>query len=285
MDMSGMDHMSSTSSNMSMSMKMYFHGTIGGDMLWFASWMPSSAGATVGVCIGLFILAIFERYLIAFRRACDAAWRKGQVGYVRPSSNGPLTSSSAKSTSLSPPVLLNRRSSNKKEDVLFTPSAYAFESNHDGAVEPVAPYSPSVLAVRDSQEGSSAPSYTHSQQGQTQAQGQSEKGIACNPCAEERVAEIERYKEKAVETGVTHSHLPKAVRRSLDPGREGRWSRPFRLAVDIPRGLLQALQTFIHYLLMLVVMTFNIWWMISVVIGCGVGEMLFGRFGSSHVGH
>ncbi|KIR28496.1 hypothetical protein I307_05928 [Cryptococcus deuterogattii 99/473] len=187
MDMSGMGHMSSTSSNMSMSMKMYFHGTIGGDMLWFASWMPSSAGATVGVCIGLFILAIFERYLIAFRRACDAAWRKG----------------------------------------------------------------PSVLAVRESQEGSSAPSYTHSQQGQTQAQGQSELGMACNPCAEERVAEIERYKEKAVETGVTHSHLPKAVRRSLDPGREGRWSRPFRLAVDIPRGLLQALQTFIHYLLML----------------------------------
>lgn len=176
--------------------------------------------------------------------------KRRQVGYVRPSSNGPLTSSSAKSTSLSPPVLLNRRSFNKKEDVLFTPSAYAFESNHDGAVEPVAPYSPSVLAVRDSQEGSSAPSYTHSQQGQTQAQGQSEKGIACDPCAEERVAEIERYKEKAVETGVTHSHLPKAVRRSLDPGREGRWSRPFRLAVDIPRGLLQALQTFIHYLLM-----------------------------------
>lgn len=176
--------------------------------------------------------------------------KRRQVGYVRPSSNGPLTSSSAKSTSLSPPLLLNRRSSNKKEDVLFAPSAYAFESNHDGAVEPVAPYSPSVLAVRDSQEGSSAPSYTHSQQGQTQAQGQSEKGIACDPCAEERVAEIERYKEKAVETGVTHSHLPKAVRRSLDPGREGRWSRPFRLAVDIPRGLLQALQTFIHYLLM-----------------------------------
>lgn len=176
--------------------------------------------------------------------------KRRQVGYVRPSSNGPLTSSSAKSTSLSPPVLLNRRSSNRKEDVLFTPSAYAFESNHDGAVEPVAPYSPSVLAVRDSQEGSSAPSYTHSQQGQTQAQGQSETGIACKPCAEERVAEIERYKEKAVETGVTHSHLPKAVRRTLDPGREGRWSRPFRLAVDIPRGLLQALQTFIHYLLM-----------------------------------
>lgn len=280
-----MDHMSSTSSNMSMSMKMYFHGTIGGDLLWFASWMPSSAGATVGVCIGLFILAIFERYLVAFRRACDAAWRRGQVGYVRPCSNGPLVFSSGKSTSLPPPVLFNRRSSTKKEKDVYnplTPSDYALESNQDGSVEPVTPYTPSIHALRESQEGSSAPSYAHSQQGQAQAQG---SGVGCDPCAEGRVAEIERCKEKAVERGLVHSHLPKAVRRSLDPGREGRWSRPFRLAVDVPRGLLQALQTLIHYLLMLVVMTFNIWWMISVVIGCGVGEMLFGRFGSSHVGH
>ena len=29
-------------------------------------------------------------------------------------------------------------------------------------------------------------------------------------------------------------------------------------------------------------MTFNIWFVISVVIGAGVGEMLFGRFGAGH---
>jgi hypothetical protein len=34
----------------------------------------------------------------------------------------------------------------------------------------------------------------------------------------------------------------------------------------------------------LVVMSFNIWWIISVVLGAGVGEMLFGRFGSGASG-
>lgn len=34
----------------------------------------------------------------------------------------------------------------------------------------------------------------------------------------------------------------------------------------------------------LVVMSFNIWWVMSVVIGAGVGETMFGRFGSG-VGH
>ena len=48
-------------------------------VLWFSSWVPASAGATVGVCIALFVFAIIERYLMAFRRACDVAWQKGYV--------------------------------------------------------------------------------------------------------------------------------------------------------------------------------------------------------------
>lgn len=77
-------------------MKMYFHGSIGTDsqfsfmgpsrttltddsVLWFESWMPNSAGATVGVCIALVMLAVFERYLMALRGACDVSWRKGSV--------------------------------------------------------------------------------------------------------------------------------------------------------------------------------------------------------------
>lgn len=49
---------------------------------------------------------------------------------------------------------------------------------------------------------------------------------------------------------VSHPHLPRAVQRGMDPGRGGRWSRPFRWGVDLPRGILQSLQTLIHYLLM-----------------------------------
>lgn len=35
----------------------------------------------------------------------------------------------------------------------------------------------------------------------------------------------------------------------------------------------------------LVAMTFNIWWILSVVIGSGVGEIMFGRFGPSSADH
>ncbi|WVQ81102.1 hypothetical protein IAT38_003224 [Cryptococcus sp. DSM 104549] len=258
-----MDDMSSTGSNSTMSMKMYFHGTLGTDMLWFASWMPTSAGATVGVCIGLFLLAIFERYLIAFRRACDAAWRRGQIGYTRPTSTGhlpPATSSpTTGATTATAPGTLARRSSTLKG--AYDPVSVDTEG------EPVTPYTPGSAGSSKEASGS-APSYS-APPGSAEL---SRQGSAVG----QRVTQ-----EKVGE----HSHLPRAVRRSLDPGREGRWSRPFRWAVDLPRGLLQSLQTLIHYLLMLVVMTFNIWWIIAVVVGSGVGEMLFGRFGSSHAGH
>lgn len=76
------------------------------------------------------------------------------------------------------------------------------------------------------------------------------------------------------------AYLPPAVRTTLDPARAGRWSRPFRLGTDVPRGLLYMLLSIIHFALMLVVMTFQLWWIISVIVGLGVGEMLFGRFGA-----
>ncbi|WWD06865.1 hypothetical protein V865_004962 [Kwoniella europaea PYCC6329] len=249
--MSGMDDMSSTSAMGDM--KMYFHGSIGTDMLWFASWMPTSAGATVGVCIGLFLFAVFERYLVAFRRACDAAWRKGQLGYHRPVTSGSIpftsstTTSSGNTTSLPPqPILTSRRSNNENE-----------KEKDDNTLPSSSTTSYPVLRAEGY--GDSIPSYSPDPNGNGNANGTGNSH--------------------------THNHLPKAVRRTLDPAREGRWSRPFRWSVDIPRGLLHALQTLVHYLLMLVVMTFNIWWIISVVVGSGVGEMLFGRFGSSHSGH
>nr|XP_018259286.1 uncharacterized protein I303_08214 [Kwoniella dejecticola CBS 10117]OBR81444.1 hypothetical protein I303_08214 [Kwoniella dejecticola CBS 10117] len=263
--MSGMDDMSSTGSG-SMSMKMYFHGSIGTDMLWFASWMPTSAGATVGVCIGLFLLAVFERYLVAFRRACDASWRKGLLGYAKPVSEGyipSLSSSSGSTSSLNThtqaqEVLTSRRSNNGKDQE---------KEGYELTIPTTSSYAVPLSSGRDGISFGSAPSYSpnldNELNGKEQISG----------------------RENKQDWNQHYPHLPKAVRKSLDPGREGRWSRPFRWGVDLPRGLLQALQVLIHYLLMLVVMTFNIWWIISVVVGSGVGEMLFGRFGSSHVGH
>ena len=51
---------------------------------------------------------------------------------------------------------------------------------------------------------------------------------------------------QSVEEGI--SYLPAAVQRNL--ARRAEWSRPFRWAIDVPRGLLQCLQTLLHYLLM-----------------------------------
>jgi solute carrier family 31 (copper transporter), member 1 len=57
------------------SMIPYLHFTPG-DTLWFLGWVPQSAGAMVGACIGLFILALVERWVAACRAVMEAHWSK-----------------------------------------------------------------------------------------------------------------------------------------------------------------------------------------------------------------
>ncbi|KAJ7722396.1 copper transporter [Mycena metata] len=45
------------------------------DTLWFNGWTPHSAGAMVGACIGLFFLAIADRWLAVVRATMTAKWR------------------------------------------------------------------------------------------------------------------------------------------------------------------------------------------------------------------
>ena len=52
----------------------------------------------------------------------------------------------------------------------------------------------------------------------------------------------------------------------------------FVLAHDIPRGLIHAVQSALELLFMLVAMTFQVGFIISVVVGLGVGETMFGRY-------
>jgi len=54
-------------------MIMYLHFTIG-DNLWFLGWAPSTAGAMAGACIGLFMLATAERWLVAMRGVMEEHW-------------------------------------------------------------------------------------------------------------------------------------------------------------------------------------------------------------------
>ncbi|KAF6766266.1 Ctr copper transporter family-domain-containing protein [Ephemerocybe angulata] len=77
MDM-GHDHTSTTSSTSSAisheGMTPYLHFTPG-DVLYFSAWTPSSPGAMVGACIGLFMLALFERWFAALRGVFEHHWK------------------------------------------------------------------------------------------------------------------------------------------------------------------------------------------------------------------
>ncbi|KAH9921949.1 Ctr copper transporter [Epithele typhae] len=53
---------------------------------------------------------------------------------------------------------------------------------------------------------------------------------------------------------------------------------PFIPSHDIPRGALFAFQALLYYLLMLAVMTFQAGFIIAIVGGLMIGEVLFGRF-------
>ncbi|KAF9446920.1 Ctr copper transporter [Macrolepiota fuliginosa MF-IS2] len=48
----------------------------GGDVLWFQGWVPQSHGAMAGTCIGIFLLALFDRWLAAMRAAAEVYWGK-----------------------------------------------------------------------------------------------------------------------------------------------------------------------------------------------------------------
>ncbi|KAI9442854.1 CTR copper uptake transporter [Lactarius psammicola] len=55
-------------------MVMYLHFALGDD-LWFLGWAPRTAGAMFGACIGLFMLAVAERWLSAMRAVMEGHWR------------------------------------------------------------------------------------------------------------------------------------------------------------------------------------------------------------------
>ncbi|KAN0080374.1 CTR copper uptake transporter [Tylopilus felleus] len=79
---------------------------------------------------------------------------------------------------------------------------------------------------------------------------------------------------------------PESSPRSLSPStpEKSKWRLPpFVPEFDITRGVLYAAQSFVKILLMLAVMTFQLAFILSIAIGSGVGETLYGRFSlSSH---
>jgi len=172
-------------------MKPYLHFTTG-DMLWFMGWTTVSKGSLAGACIGLFLLAIVDRWIAACRSLMEVHWRK---------------------------------------------RAQTLIANKCNAAGPAAL--------------STAPTFA-----------------------------TEKDKELNVDISLAEAlpSLPEKypVQRSLV--QTLRSIPPFIPSHDIPRGIIHATQALLAYAFMLAAMTFQASFVISISIGLGVGEMLFGRY-------
>ncbi|KAF8147882.1 CTR copper uptake transporter [Crassisporium funariophilum] len=152
----------------------YLHFTPG-DSLWFLGWVPKSNGAMGGACVGLFMLALVDRWLAAIRATAESFWgRSARIAYTNH---------------------LNAALAGSKSD------------------------DPSELSLKSS------------------------------------------IRRSTITSTLTLRTVP-----------------PFILHHDIPRGVLYAGQAALGFSFMLAVMTYQAAFILSIVIGLGVGETLFGRY-------
>lgn len=80
-----------------------------------------------------------------------------------------------------------------------------------------------------------------------------------------------------------HTHSP--LRAVLDGAVTLRTAPPFVLWNDLARGLVHAAHAALQYALMLAVMTFQVGFILALVVGLALGEMLFGRFAGHAQSH
>lgn len=81
------DTTASTNTTATSMMVPYLHFT-GGDYLFFDVWQPKSPGALAGACIGLIVLALFERWLAATRVMFASYWQHRFIYLVHSSLRG-----------------------------------------------------------------------------------------------------------------------------------------------------------------------------------------------------
>lgn len=157
-----------------MMMTPYFHWMANADALYFKAWVPRTSGALAGACIGLFFLAVFERFLGGARGLMEAWWRRQQASTIT--------------------------------RALVTPDNVSVHSH-----------------------------------------------------------------SKSIESG--RDYLINANPVPLVP--------PFEPMRDSVRGAMQAVQSLIGFFLMLSIMTYNAAFLISIILGLGIGEVVFARLGRS----
>ncbi|KAF9219854.1 CTR copper uptake transporter [Gyrodon lividus] len=87
-DQNGMDMSMDGPMDLAMgNMVPYLHFTPG-DTLWFLGWVPKSTGAMVGACIGIFLLALVERWVATCRALMELHWSTRASTLFSDKSNG-----------------------------------------------------------------------------------------------------------------------------------------------------------------------------------------------------
>jgi copper transporter 1 len=204
----------------------------------------------VGLCIGLFLLAILDRYLHALWRACTAAWARGQVGFVLPRAGG------AEPSNVNMVVRAEDEDdggSARAVPIIAQPTAVS------SAVSLVSELEKSCCARKDKDASTTTDSSNSLAKEKTDefapAPCQCGCGGECGAGSAPVYSEVEpepATRARSIKSIVTpaYAYLPAAAQRNLDPRRERRWSRPFRWGADVPRGFLWAVQTIVHFLVM-----------------------------------
>ncbi|KAH8120234.1 Ctr copper transporter [Phellopilus nigrolimitatus] len=72
-------------------------------------------------------------------------------------------------------------------------------------------------------------------------------------------------------------HDDKDSRISVISATKTRTIPPFIASHDFPRGAIHAVQSLVYFALMLAVMTFQAAYVIMIILGLGIGELVFGR--------
>ncbi|KAF8527871.1 Ctr copper transporter [Hysterangium stoloniferum] len=186
-DMSGMTMMGG--GTMGGMMMPWLHFTKG-DNLFFMAWVPLSTGAVIGACIGLFLLAIIDRWVSAMRAVMQLYWSRRTE------------------------EILAARSAMLNDESIFTEKK----------------------RLSDSSVGSDG---------------------ECLPPTQPPRSRITRLRRSA----------------------------PFIPTHEFARGAMFACKSAVSYALMLAVMTFHAGYIIAIIAGLGVGEVLFGRFGTDDYHH
>lgn len=73
--MEGMDSMDGMGEMVGGAMKMYLHFTPGDSVL-FGPWVPNTGRAVFGTCVGVFMLAVVDRWFSATAAVMTAYWNK-----------------------------------------------------------------------------------------------------------------------------------------------------------------------------------------------------------------